>query len=121
MKPHRPRLAPWRAACLVALLLLAQMVGLAHGIEHAGGLHGGNVSTAAADDDHADGHDGHPGHDAGSAECRLVDAHALGDLAMAGVVILPAPVAAPLPAVAPGWRPPALAPGWRSPARGPPR
>lgn len=114
MKLRHPRLAPWRAACLVALLLLAQALGLAHAIEHAGGLQGGGASSALADDDHG-------GHAAGTAECRLVDAHALGDLAMASVAILPTPVAAALPAAAPGWQPPALAPGWRSPARGPPR
>jgi len=110
---RRPRLAPWRAACLAALLLLAQALGFGHAVAHAGWPLGGDAAAVASE--------GHGNHEAGSAECRLVDAHAHGDLAMGGAWSLPALPCAPLQAAAPGWEPPALAPGWRSPARGPPR
>lgn len=113
MTVRRPRLAPWRAACLVALLLLAQALGLGHAVAHAAWPQGGEAAAVAGDT--------HDDHTAGSAECRLVDAHAHGDLASAGAWLMPALACAPLLLAAPGWQPPALAPGWRSPARGPPR
>ena len=58
----RPRPTPFHAWLLAAVLLLAQGLGLAHGIEHAP-----SAAGARSED-----------HEAGGAECRLIDqlAHA---------------------------------------------
>lgn len=62
----RPRLLP--ALWLVALLLLAQALGLAHRIEHASTAPHAEELVAAS-----------TGHEAGGAECRLIDQHGLGE------------------------------------------
>lgn len=62
----RPRLLP--ALCLVALLLLAQALGLAHRIEHAVPASAGDAHSTLL-----------PDHEAGDADCRLVDQLGLGD------------------------------------------
>jgi len=113
--PNRSRLGPWRAAALAALLLLAQALGLAHAVAHGLGPAGSAESAA-----HQGPDDGH-GHEAGSAECRLVDAHGGVDMA-AGGAAAPAP-ALPAAARAVQRLAPrvALAPRWARLARGPPR
>jgi hypothetical protein len=110
---HRSRLAPWRAATLVALLLLAQALGFAHAVAHGLAPAAPPALQHSADDDE--------GHQAGSAECRLVDAHGWLDLATGG-----APATdRRLPTQAHGTLPlalhPSVAPHWAPPARGPPR
>jgi hypothetical protein len=111
---HRRR--PLAALVAVAALLLAQALGLAHGVVHAPQA---LALVAPAHDDHAHGFDAH--HDEGSAECRLIDQaghdHRRGDrVAVADVpgVGREARGAAALSFVA-------LAPARAYHARGPPR
>ena len=112
MNPTRSRLAPWRAAALVALLLLAQALGFAHAVAH-GPANAAAAVQPGADDEH--------GHAAGSAECRVVDAHGWLDLATGGSwATEPAPAAEPAGAQRPAPRA-SVAPRWARPARGPPR
>jgi hypothetical protein len=81
--PIRPRLLP--VLWLVALLLLAQALGLTHRIEHAlPAAHGDELVATPA------------GHEAGGAECRLIDQHGLGD-GICDPWPLPAPVERPTP------------------------
>jgi hypothetical protein len=110
---HRRR--PLTAFMAVAALLLAQALGLAHGVEHAPYAPG---SATQAHEDHAHGFDAQ--HDEGSAECRLVDQAGHGDSAPAPTVAADVPhvgrearaVAAPACV--------ALAPARAYHARGPP-
>jgi hypothetical protein len=116
------RLKPWSALLLAALLLLAQGLGLSHAVAH-GGVPAGTLAGEPCSDAPGDaGHDHmHAGHEAGSAECRLVDAHAHGDLALAATLpgVPLAGAKAPLPQHPAGAARPA--PRWHPPARGPPR
>lgn len=81
--PHRFAPAFW----LAALLLCAQMLGLAHRVLHAPGL-GGEPALFA-------------GHHAGDADCRLVD-HASGEPALPPALpVLPPPPTSAAPAAEP--------------------
>jgi hypothetical protein len=118
--PTQPRLPAWRALLLAALLLLAQGLGFSHAIAHGGAGtadHGHTLLDGADDHDHGHG----SGHEAGSAQCRLVDAHAHGDLATAAAPQLPPVATAPAPPAAGGSTSCTPAPRWHAPARGPPR
>ena len=111
---HRRR--PLAALVAVAALLLAQALGLAHGVAHAPQV---AALAAPAHGDHDHGFDAH--HDEGSAECRLIDQAGHGDAVTAPVVVADVPrvgreargVAAPVFL--------ALAPARAYHARGPPR
>jgi hypothetical protein len=73
------------ACALAVFLLLAQALGLAHGIGHAGGL------PPSIENPQHEHHGGE--HEAGSEQCRLVDAHAGADLAGAApLAALPGPM-----------------------------
>ncbi len=112
MPSSLPRLNLVRACALAGLLLLAQALGLVHAVVHAPGL-----PAPIEDPQHAH-HGGE--HQASGDQCRLVDAHAAGDLAgAASLAALPEPVAnsaraAPTQSAAPKPR------VWAPPARGPP-
>lgn len=110
---NRKRLAPTRvqAWLLAGLLLAAQALGLAHRVAHGGGAATPAVSAKAFVD----------GHEAGSAECRLVDQLAQGDLLCGSAAALPLPLFARStpPAAAPASLPARLAGAYQ--ARAPPR
>lgn len=111
---NRKRLAPTllQAWLLAGLLLAAQALGFAHRVAHGGGSATPAVSAVKAFAG---------GHEAGSAECRLIDQLAQGDLLCGAAPALPLPLfvqAAP-PAAAPASLP-ALAAGAYQ-ARAPPR
>jgi hypothetical protein len=100
------------ACALAVFLLLAQALGLAHGIGHAGGL------PPPVEDLQHEHHGGV--HEAGSEQCRLVDAHAAADLAsVAPLAALPRPMGRgdlPQPAGHAAFQQRV----WAAPARGPP-
>jgi len=110
----RPRLRPTllQAWLLAGLLLAAQALGLAHRVAHGGGA--GAVTVSATQAFAGD-------HEAGSAECRLVDQLAQGDLLCgdAPLLALPLVVQAALPP-APAQSLPAT-PAAAYQARAPPR
>jgi len=86
------------------LLLLAQALGLAHGVSH--GLLGAGVPAhGEACESHGDGQPGHHAlwagsHEAGDVQCRLIDqlGHADAPAPAASGWTAPAPTAVPLPA-----------------------
>jgi hypothetical protein len=100
----------------VLALLLAQALGLAHGIAHPNAQGLALVAASQAGHDHAHGDHAH---DEGSAQCRLID-----QLTHADLLVAPPPATvpdlspAPLPAFA-AQRAPALE-AERPRARGPP-
>ena len=111
---HRKRLAPTllQAWLLAGLLLAAQALGLAHRVAHGGGAGTAPAVSAKAFAD---------GHEAGSAECRLIDQLAQGDLLCGDAPALPLPLfvqAAP-PLAAPASLPALPAGAYQ--ARAPPR
>lgn len=108
---------PLHAWLLASLLLLAQGLGLAHGMAHGLELGSQHPVVVAHAHDSAWDHD----HEAGSAECRLVDqlGHADG---LSGVWVLPVDVlvSAAAPAAA-GQSTPRPTPAASYRARAPPR
>jgi hypothetical protein len=109
-------LLPWQAWLLASALLLAQVLGLVHRVEHAPGAAQwlqDAAHTAAAVAEFHDGdaradvgtHDQHSAqhthdlahHEAGDAECRLVDQLAHGDALCAAPAPAPAPALSPVP------------------------
>jgi hypothetical protein len=113
--PSRKR----RTAFIAVLaLLLAQALGLAHGIAHPDAQALAFVAASHAGHAHAGAH-GEQAHDEGSPQCRLID-----QLTHADLLVAPPPVA--LPEVSPA--PPSTLAVWPAPAleaaracaRGPP-
>lgn len=89
------------ASIAVLALLLAQAIGLAHGIAHPhsrGGLPSANVATAVTTTDATTWADGL--HDDGSVQCRLLDQLAHADALTAGVSSPPVAPSAQTPAAA---------------------
>jgi hypothetical protein len=115
---HRRR--PLVAFVAVAALLLAQALGLAHGVAHSPQVlaPATHAHEDQAHEDHAHGFDAH--HDEGSAECRLIDQAGHGDGAPAPTLLADVPhVGREARAVAaPAFV--ALAPARAYHARGPP-
>lgn len=83
--PRRRALA-WALACA---LLLAQVLGLAHGVRHAPGLAAAVALADRADASPADA--AHGDHRAGDAECRLLDQLAHADALLPPSLVLPPP------------------------------
>lgn len=120
--PRRPLLTAGGAWLLAALLLLAQGLGLVHGVAHGVALAPAHAAACApACDDAGHAHAAKPAagfatlhahggtHEAGDAQCRLIDqlAHADGLWAVDAAPVLPlacgdAPTAAPRLALADG-------------------
>jgi hypothetical protein len=89
-RDHLPRLTLLRALSLALMLLLAQGLGLSHGVAHA--------QRAPATDSPAPAAAGEPAwdqsHQAGDVECRLIDQLGHVDAVVAGLPpALPAPCA----------------------------
>jgi hypothetical protein len=102
----------------VLALLLAQALGLAHGIAHPNAQGLAFVAASHAGDAHVGAHDGQA-HDEGSPQCRLIDQLTHADLLVAPPpAALPGASPAPLPTFA-ARQAPALE-AERPRARGPP-